>query len=391
MDLAKTSRVARSLILLAAAAWTLPALAAEGPTPTPAEYLAQQWARTDLAALAAALRTHRAEHGTWPEHPLEAVAAYLQPVPPRDPWGSAYAFVMTNPASVMSVGPDGHSGTADDIVVNLEEGATMPPAPPPTTTTSPSSGTAVAIDESTAKTARRLAQLAAALASFRAANGHFPVAEKIEHLQRWLVPDHLATEDWSSSDAWGHDLRYRTTDTGSSYTLASAGEDGRWEVVAGEAGAWNGADSDLVVEDGHSVRWPPGLPGLESPAAAPAPAVSKAPVDPEPGDPVERTAWRLQRFSKALAKARRDGLWPESDDAERLARETGAPSSVDGWGRPFEYLSGSGGRHHVLISAGADGRFAKSAAAYLDAPTALGDDIGWHDGTEMPGWHAPAP
>lgn len=397
MALKKTSHVAPVLVLLAASA--RPAPAAQAPPPTPAEYLAQQWVRTDLTALAAALRTHHAEHGSWPERPAEAAAAYLQPVPARDPWGSPYAFVMTSPASVMSVGPDGRSGTADDIIVGLEGGAPPPPPRPPAESVPSATPApmpeppAIPVDEATAQTTRRLAQLADALAKFRAAHGHVPVAEKIEHLQRWLVPDHLATENWSASDAWGHDLRYRTTDTGSSYTLASAGADGRWEVATGGAGAWTSADSDLIVEDGRSVRWPPGVPAMAGaggapPSSAAAAGAPKAPVDPEPGDATERTTWRLRKFNEALVKARRDGHWPESDDAERLAKESGAPSAIDGWGRPFEYLSGSGGKHHVLVSAGADGRFAKSAAAYLDAPTAGGDDLGWHDGAEM---KAPAP
>src|SRR5204862_324692 len=61
-------------------------------------YLERRWAGTDLTALATALGAYRRDHGQWPAHCPGDAAAMLSPAPEKDPWGSAYACVLDEPA-----------------------------------------------------------------------------------------------------------------------------------------------------------------------------------------------------------------------------------------------------------------------------------------------------
>lgn len=350
-------------------------------------WLAQRWAGTDLAALAAAMRQWKAEKGGWPDDCSQSGPAYLTPAPRTDPWGSPYGCeVGAGRARVFSVGPDGRSGTSDDIVLDAESAqalaAALPAAPSAAPAPPPASAQAQATGDA-------LQALAAGLASYRQANGRYPVADKAEHLERWLVPQHLAPAAWTAQDAWGRALRYRTTDVGSSYSLVSSGADGRWEALGpGASSAAGDADADIAVVDGRFVRWPLGL--AFSDASAPAPAASvagpaasaPAPAEPaEPQDPAERTHRRLAILAELLAKQRRDGRFIESDDAERLVRELNASApAVDGWGRAISYLSADGGRHFALASPGPDGRLARDMQAYARGAAPAGDDVVARDG-----------
>lgn len=359
------------------------ASASGGPAttnPESAAWLAGRWARTDLEALASAARRWRDEHGAWPADCFEAARTYLQPPPKLDPWGSPYACRHSDgQVAITSPGPDGRSGTSDDLAIDAAAGGadapTPPGATPPGAPAQPPPPVVPASAEEAA-TARSLAAIAGALESFRAKEGRYPVADKVEHLEPWLVSEHLASAAWTTRDAWGRPLRYRTTDVGSSYTLSSAGSDGRWESLdPGSAVPAEGAD--LALADGVPVRWPA---TLAAGLAPPSPAASPASEAEPPRDPFERTRQRLERLAGLVAQSREGGRFIESDDAERLARELGADSATDGWGRPLHYLSADGGQHFALVSAGPDGRLEQAMEAYSRGARPAGDDLVAHDG-----------
>ncbi len=393
-----------ALFLLAAC----PGLAGEQ-----AAWLASRWVSTDLAAIAAASRQWKADHGAWPEDCLAAAAAHLAPAPARDPWGSQYACRLEGGRLfIVSMGPDGRAGTTDDVTLDAESarargetpaGLAASPAPAAPAAPAPVAMPAPAAEPPSPEalaTAGSLQRLAEALESFRRRTGHYPVAEKAEHLERWLVAQDLAPAAWTSQDGWNRPLRYRTTDVGASYTLASAGRDGRWEPLtsAGSSGAGD-PDADITVADGKFVRWPAGLPlssgamaaaGPATSPGAPSPASEPAATVREPVDPLQLTESRVRRLAEHFAKQGRDGHFIESDDAERLARDLAAPAAAeDGWGRPLHYLSASGGKTFVLVSAGADGRLSTSLEALARGASPAGDDIVARDGKLVGGGSAP--
>ena len=96
------------------------------------EHLRALAARTDVSSLAQAIKLYKIDNGHYPtaaqgldslvrkpvaETDLKNWRAYLDKVP-SDPWGRSYQYV--NPGlradiEVFSLGPDGVSGTSDDI------------------------------------------------------------------------------------------------------------------------------------------------------------------------------------------------------------------------------------------------------------------------------------
>jgi hypothetical protein len=370
-------------------------------------WLAAKWAGRDLAAIAATARAYRDQNGSWPSDCLATARAALQPAPQLDPWGAPYACeVKDGKLLVIAPGADGRAGTADDVVLDAEsnEAKAMPeptpeptPAPAPAATATAAAGVAQAMPETAAPagakpasaeslaTARKLRDLADALESFRKKEGHYPVADRIEHLQRWLVSEHLAEAAWSAQDAWGRPFRYRTTDVGSSYTLASAGADGRWEALTPDQPS---SGDDIAIADGRVVHGPatptpaatvassasqPGASG--SPQAEASASADSAAHRAEPRDPHALTRSRLDDFAARLARHAADGRFPQSDDAERLARDLGMRASSDGWGRALHYLSVSSGSHFALVSAGPDGKLGRDMEAYAHGAAAAGDDV----------------
>ena len=332
-----------------------------------AAWLSWRWVHSDLAAIAGAARAWRQEKGAWPSDCAEAARARLSPAPLTDPWGSPYGCrVAEGRLLVFSTGPDGGLGTPDDITLDADSleaktssASAAAPAEPPAPLPLPA---ASAEEQATALTIERIA---AALESFKKEQGHYPVTDKVEHLERWLVSAHMAAA-WSAHDGWARLLRYRTTDIGSSYTLASAGADGRWEVLS-EAPASAQAGADMAVADGKPLRWPASLTVTPPPATA-----TSAPQR----DPLDVTRRRLDALAAEVASRRNGGKYPESDDAARLARDYGVPSAAaDGWGRPLYYLSADAGRHFALVSAGPDGRLGRDMEAYARGAGAAGDDV----------------
>ena len=302
---------------------------------------------------------------------------------------------LTPPARVLSVGPDGRPGNADDVVIPVEGRAAVNAAA--ALASSASVAASAPAGSMVAPEARRtfedLTRLASGLASFKAANGFYPVTEGADQLERWLVPDHVAPSRWVGHDGWDRPWRYRVTDVGSSYSLASAGADGRWESLVPPHPAGAPDDGDIVVSDGVFLRWPA---GLSPPTAAPAAGVKAASdgaSDPAPEAPADLTAWRLRRLGASVAAARHDaGRYPESDDALRLFGDLGSRvQPVDGWGRELDYLSLASGSSFVLVSAGADGIQERSTEDYARGAPPQGDDILVRDGVLSPGTPPPAP
>lgn len=385
------------LALLAALALTpgtgVVAAPASAPQPGSADataWLARRWAESDLERLAAAARAWRDAKGSWPADCREAWRA-LQPPPAADPWGSPYSCrVEGNSLLVSSPGPDGRAGSADDLtrdastaqaLVATGTGQASPQAPSAPAGGAPEAAPPPPASPEEAATAETLRILARALESFRQKESRYPVTDKVEHLERWLVSEHLAMAAWSSKDAWGRPLRYRTTDVGTSYSLASAGSDGRWEAVTPGA-PWPSEGGDLVIADGEPVRWPPALSQAPRPAASDAaPSAGAAPTTAAPADPAELSRQRVAQFAAAAARNRAGGRFVESDDAERLAREWGGVSASDGWGRPLHYLSADGGRRCAIASAGANGRLDAGMESYARGAAAAGDDIVTHGGS----------
>lgn len=341
-------------------------------------WLERRWAATDLTALAVALETWRQEHGDWPADCPGAAAALLRPAPRSDPWGTPYACVREATPRVVSAGPDRTLGTADDLAYRLD-GKGMIPAPGAPdaagAATSPPAAPAPPATDEARTTTDRLVWMARALESFSRREKHYPVAEKAEYLENWLVPADLPPSQWFAVDGWGRPWRYRVTDSGSSYSLSSGGADGRWEPLTPPAPqpAAN-ADGDLVVADGRFLRWPAAfepesLRGKPGPADAPA-------AGKEPGDPVDATRWRLERLAEVLDRARAAGSLPESDDAPRTFDELGSRlRTVDAWGREIELLTVASGGHYALVSRGADGRQSRSTEDYARGAAPAGDDL----------------
>ena len=88
-------------------------------------------ALNDVELLGVALALFKDDTGRFPtaEEGLSALnlprglegwrGPYIKKYAPRDPWGYAYVYVPptgSSPPKVLSVGPDGIAGTADDIV-----------------------------------------------------------------------------------------------------------------------------------------------------------------------------------------------------------------------------------------------------------------------------------
>ena len=356
------------------------------PETTEPGYLERRWAGTDLTALAAALAAWRRDNGAWPADCPEAAAAKLSPAVSKDPWGTPYSCVLEDPPRVISAGPDRQLGSPDDLAYRLDGGGMIPSsvatasagASASTTepASSPDSGPAPPATDEAKSTTDRLLWMARALAAYRAREGRYPVADQAEHLEHWLVPTDLPPSQWIETDGWDRPWRYRVTDTGSSYSLSSAGADGRWEPLSSVAPtAVANADGDLVVADGVFLRWPAGFrPGTVKGASV---SSAEPKASPEPKDPALKTAWRLEHFVAALELARKaNGRYPESDDAPRVFAELGvATAAVDGWGRELDYLSQGDGAHFALVSRGKDGRAARSIEEYARGAASAGDDV----------------
>ena len=340
-------------------------------------WLERRWATTDLTALAVALEAWRAEHGDWPADCPGAAAALIRPAPQADPWGTPYSCIREDPPRVVSAGPDRSFGTADDLAYRLDgkgivaatDGAPAAVAAPTTPLPAPP-----ATDEAKATT-DRLVWLARALEAYSRREKHYPVAEKAEYLENWLVPGDLPPSQWFAEDAWGRPWRYRVTDTGSSYSLSSGGADGRWEPLTPPSPqpAPN-ADGDLVVADGRFVRWPSGF--EPEPLVGARRAAEARPAPKEPSDPLEATRWRLDRLAAVLDRARADGRFVESDDAQRTFEELGSGlRTIDAWGRPIELQTIASGTHYALVSRGADGRQSRSTEDHARGAAPSGDDV----------------
>jgi hypothetical protein len=310
--------------------------------------------------------------------------------------------VLEQPARVLSAGADRQLGSADDIEYRLDGGGLIPASAPSPTSAGSAGGASLAsatapardgaapgngaaprdgaapgppASEQAKATTDRLMWMARALRAYRDRESHYPVAEQAEHLERWLVPDDLPPSQWFEADGWERPWRYRVTDTGSSYSLSSAGADGRWDALTSvrPAAALN-AEGDLVVADGAFIRWPSGFrPENQSGAVI----VARSPEPKEPQEPAARSAWRLERLAARVERARAaNGRYPESDDAARVAAELGVEgAATDGWGRDLAYLSQGGGAHFALVSRGKDGRASRSMEEYARGAPSLGDDI----------------
>jgi hypothetical protein len=357
-------------------------LPAAKPEKIDPDYLNRKWTTTDLTALAAALAGWRQSHGDWPSDCPHAAAAALRPSPEKDQWGTPFTCRLDVPA-VVSAGPDKTVGTADDLVYRLDGKGFVPPAAGAGAipTTAAPTGTeeipaAPATDEARTTT-DRLVWMARALESYRKREGHYPVADQAEYLERWLVPTDLPPSQWFATDAWGEPWRYRVTDVGSSYTLSSGGADRRWEsLVPATPQATVNADGDLAVADGRFVRWPTGY-RPESIASGGGARATAVPEEKEPADKGQATQFRLDRLAAAIERQRKaTGAYPESDDAERTFEEIGhGLSVVDAWGHDIEYLTLGGGRHFALVSRGPDGKAGRSTEDYAAGAAAVGDDI----------------
>jgi hypothetical protein len=349
-------------------------------------YLARRWAASDLAQLAAAVRAYRKDHGAWPSVQSlgESLATYISPVPRSDPWSTPYRLdLASGEPRISSAGPDRSHGTVDDITQalsgapSLEALRTPPapePAPPAAVARVPTWASAVDMPAEVAGTHARLGEMAAALESFRAQRHHYPAATTATELQSSLVPEHLPAASWSSTDAWGREWRYRSTDAGTSYSLASAGSDGVFEtLVPLEPGPVRDATRDLVVVDAGFVRWPLGAPtemGSVHVWSGGAPAQELVPrrreLAVEPGK-VEATRNRLRQIGDLVeAQRKASGAYPESDDATRLLTELGSSlPATDAWGNGIAYLTLAGGSRYALASPGADGRLEHDVEEYL--------------------------
>jgi hypothetical protein len=116
---------------------------------------------------------------------------------------------------------------------------------------------------------RDLREISKALDQFKAARGHYPDVQTIQHLEAQLAPTYLRAVP--HHDRWKHSLRYeawkeKTDDAGpQNYSIGSPGANGKFEKAplrlrVLEASSHSGAD--IVLTNGRFVSTPePEAPG----------------------------------------------------------------------------------------------------------------------------------
>jgi hypothetical protein len=73
-------------------------------------------ARLELKAIANGVEVYRSDTGSPPSRLEDLVPKYARDLH-RDPWGNNYAFYRgAGGVAIVSAGPDGQLGTADDII-----------------------------------------------------------------------------------------------------------------------------------------------------------------------------------------------------------------------------------------------------------------------------------